>query len=502
MMKSETLPLWSASRGIASTLTRHVREDGVARPAVLVIPGGGYTCVCESTEGSPIANRFDELGYQTFVLQYRTAGDFKEQNAERAAKYPPMAALEDAVRAMRLIRGNAAAWGVQPDAVAACGFSAGGHLSAALGTIADAVPALNGDQFDAFSPVPDALVLCYPVILSNEYGHQGSRENFFGRPASLAEDHLFSLDRHVSEHTPPAFLWTTPEDTMVPMENSLAFVSAMRGFRRPCELHVFARGNHGMQLGYGRHDIANWPQLASDFLRDTCGFRLPDAPRPGTVVLTFDDCPKSHLATVAPLLKKYGFGATFFVTRFDDGWRAAHGDTLLTQDEVKKLSDMGFEIGNHTWSHACGMDAMPDEAVADEIDRLDAWLAKAGVPQPTSFAYPGGPYRETVVPVLKARGYRCARAVAYENVEPGVTPPFNLPSIAVTEGADWAFYHGFAGPNPGDIKPGTVPVFVFHGVPDRVHPWCNTEPGTFDKYLRFLHGRGYKCVALRDLALE
>lgn len=504
-MKTETLPLWSASRGIASTLTRHVRDDGIARPAVLVIPGGGYWCVCESTEGGPIANRFDELGYQTFVLSYRTAGDFQDNNADRAAHYPPLAALEDAVRAMRLIRGNAAAWGVEPSAIAACGFSAGGHLSAALGTIADAVPALNGDQFDAFCPVPDALLLCYPVILSNEYGHVGSRKNFFGgRDTSTAEDLLFSLDRHVTEKTPPAFLWTTLEDTTVPMENSLAFLSAMRGRKRPCDLHAFAHGPHGMQLGYGRHDIANWPQLASDFLRDTCGFRLPDAPCPGTVCLTFDDCPKNHLAFVAPLLKKYGFNATFFITRFDDGWRSAHGDTLLTQDDVKRLSDLGFEIGNHTWNHACAMHEMSDEDAAAEIDRLDDWLAAVGVPRPRSFAYPGGPFRENVVPLLKARGYTCARSVDQWGAPwlPGTVDPFNLPCRALTEGSDWQFYQYFQGPNPGDIPAGSVQIFCIHGVPDRVHPWVNTEPETFEKFLRFLHGRGYRCISLGDAVAE
>lgn len=498
-MKTQVVPLWSESRGIDATLTRHVREDGVRRPAILVIPGGGYGCVCEGTEGSPIANRFDALGFQTFVLKYRVVGDFAEGSEERGEKYPPMAALMDVVRAMRLIRGNAEEWGVDANAVATCGFSAGGHLSAAVGVIADAVEAKNGDEWDVLDPVPNAMLLCYPVILSSFMGHRGSCNNFFGHEANAAEDALFSLERHVTERTPPAFLWTTLEDTVVPMENSLAFLSAMRGYGRPCELHVFPYGPHGMQLGYGRADIANWPTLAKDFLRDTCGFRMPEAGSPGTVVLTFDDCPKSHLQTVAPMLKKFGFGATFFVTRFEDGWRTKHGDTLLTLEEVKQLHEMGFEIGNHTWNHAGGMDRMSAEEIGEEVDRLDAWLASAGIPRPTSFAYPGGPYRENVVPVLKARGYRCARAVAPGNVVLGETDVFNVPSTAMVEGNPGALYHGLQGPNPGDVPEGSIPVYVYHGVPDRVHPWCNVEAQTFEAQMRFLAGRGYRVVALRDV---
>lgn len=493
-MQAETVPLWPASCGIASSLVRFAGDDRTARPAVLVIPGGGYHSVCEDTEGTPVAARFEALGYRTFVLRYRVAGD----RAKGAPPHPPLAPLADAVRAMRLVRGNAADWGVSPREVAVCGFSAGGHLAAALGTIADAVDARAGDRFDDIPPVPDAMLLGYPLLLSGSYGHRPSRENFFAHAPSPAEDLLFSLDRHVSEATPPAFLWTTAEDTLVPMENSLAFCDAMRGRGRPFDLHVFPHGPHGMQLGYGRGDIAQWPDLASAFLRETCGFRLPGAPCPGTVALTFDDCPRSHLSLVAPLLREYGFGATFFVTRFDDAWRAAHGDSLLPLEDVRRLSDMGFEIGNHTWSHACGLDS-PADAVA-EIDRLDEWLVSGGVPRPRVFAYPGGGFRPVVVPLLKERGYVAARAAEPGTAawRPGADDPFRLPSLPVAEGSDAAFYRYFHGPNPGDVPPDAVPVLVFHGVPDRVHPWCNTEPATFRKLLAFLRGRGYRCVSLSE----
>lgn len=261
-MNTETIRLWPGT-DIPSTLTRHVRPDSIVRPAVLVIPGGGYHFVCESTEGSPIANRFDELGYQTFVLDYRVAPD-----------NPWPATFDDAVRAMRLIRGHGTEWGANPDAIAVCGFSAGGHLAASLATIAPGLStARAGDAFDDVRATPDAMVLCYPVILSGPKGHAGSRFNLLGTQSPSAEqDALFSLERHVADDTPPAFLWTTVEDTVVPMENSIAFFRAMRERGRVAELHIFPHGQHGMQLGYGRRDIAQWPALADAFLRDTCGF--------------------------------------------------------------------------------------------------------------------------------------------------------------------------------------------------------------------------------------
>ena len=215
---------------------------------------------------------------------------------------------------------------------------------------------------------------------------------------------------------------------------------------------------------------------------------------PRGAVLTFDDCPRSHLSFVAPLLREYGFGATFFVTRFDDAWRAAHGDSLLALDEVRRLSDMGFEIGNHTWNHACDLDALAPADAEAEIDRLDDWLASGGVPRPRVFAYPGGGFRPGAVPALKARGYVAARAAEPGTAawRPGADDPFHLPCLPVTEESEGAFHRYLEGPSDA------VPVFVLHGVPDRVHPWCNVEPETFRRLLGLLRGRGYRCVSLSD----
>ena len=117
-----TMKLWR-DPSVESALTLWNPPGAAARPAMLVVPGGGYGCVCVETEGGPIAQRFAELGFQTFYLQYRVAPH----------RFP--APQQDLLRAIRLIRANAAAWGVRKNEIAVCGFSAGGHLGASAGTI-------------------------------------------------------------------------------------------------------------------------------------------------------------------------------------------------------------------------------------------------------------------------------------------------------------------------------------------------------------------------------
>ena len=214
------------------------------------------------------------------------------------------------------------------------------------------------------------------------------------------------------------------------------------------------------------------------------------------IVLTFDDACRSHLDTVAPLLRRHGFGATFFITRFNDEWRAKNGETLLGPSDVRALADMGFEIGNHTWSHASGMDAMDAASAAEEIDRVDRWFADAGVPAPDLYAYPGGPYSAQGETLIRARGYKCARSCVVRAWNPATDDPFRIPAIPVTEKGDWDLFRAYAEARPDLVPAGTLPVFVFHGVPDRVHPWVNTEVGTFEAFIDFVAGLGVRCTGL------
>ena len=189
------------------------------------------------------------------------------------------------------------------------------------------------------------------------------------------------------------------------------------------------------------------------------------------VVLTFDDACRSHLDTVAPLLRRHGFGATFFITRFNDEWRAKNGETLLGPSDVRALADMGFEIGNHTWSHASGMDAMDAASAAEEIDRLDRWFADAGVPAPDLYAYPGGPYSAQGETLIRARGYKCARSCVVRAWNPATDDPFRIPAIPVTEKGDWDLFRAYAEARPDQV-------------------------GTFEDFIDFVAGLGVRCTGL------
>ena len=259
-MDFETIRLWK--NGTDETLLFRALVGGDAvKPAMLVIPGGGYGCVCHDWEGTPIAARFEELGFRTFILRYRVAPH----------RFPEP--QRDALRAMKLIRGNAEAWKIIPGNIAAAGFSAGGHLAGSLGTIARGIEADDGDAFDAADPVPDALILAYAVVTGGEKAHRGSVDNLMG-DSSAEHVEAFSLERHVDEKTPPTYIWATQDDKLVPVENSILYSLAMHRAGRLCELHLFSHGAHGVQLGAGREDIPEWPREAARFLRESCGFRL------------------------------------------------------------------------------------------------------------------------------------------------------------------------------------------------------------------------------------
>ena len=251
---SEKTYLWKQKENNPSSVTPFLLGGSEAHPAVLVIPGGGYGGVCESTEGSPVARKFNELGFHAFVLDYRVAPH----------RFP--APQQDALRAMRLIRANAKQWRVIPDRVAVCGFSAGGHLACSLGTISDQIPNVEHDSVDAENGVPDAMILCYGVLVLAPWSNQGTCRNLLGEMPEPEKLKLCSLEKQVGIHTPPAFLWHTISDQMVCFRNSVVFAQAMSGCNRPCELHLFPYGDHGMLLGLGTDDVIQWPLLARNFL--------------------------------------------------------------------------------------------------------------------------------------------------------------------------------------------------------------------------------------------
>lgn len=225
---------------------------------VLVLPGGGYHHRA-AHEADCVAQKFNELGFHAFVLQYRTYPEH----------YP--SPQQDLVRAVKIIRANAAAWRLGKLAV--LGFSAGGHLAASGTMLADKINADENDEADNFSGKADAMILCYPVIsLTDDFAHRGSGNFLFGE--NVPDEVKAALDMHklVDKNTPPAFLWHTADDNAVPVKNSVAFAEKMWQCGNSCELHVFPHGCHGKGLGFGLADIKQWPALAAQFLETTAGF--------------------------------------------------------------------------------------------------------------------------------------------------------------------------------------------------------------------------------------
>ncbi len=227
---------------------------------VVVLPGGGYSHRAYH-EGDPIAQRFNELGFHAVVVQYRV----------KPYTYP--AGVNDVARAIRIIRANAEKWKVDPDKIAVCGFSAGGHLAGTSGLYYQDATHVEGDEADQFSARPDAMLLCYPVIAATEeYSHKGSANNLLGVDAPLEARKKMDLHNAVTEDTPPAFIWHTVTDQVVPVQNALAFGNAMIANNRLCEMHIFPEGPHGRGLGFACHALAQWTSLAANFLSVSLGF--------------------------------------------------------------------------------------------------------------------------------------------------------------------------------------------------------------------------------------
>jgi acetyl esterase/lipase len=218
---------------------------------VLVCPGGGYVCRVK-WESGVIAKKFNELGFQAFVVHYRVYPNI----------YP--APFLDAARALRIIRRRAQEWNVDPDHIALCGFSAGGNLAAGIGVHHARYAPEKKEPIDDISARPDALILSYAVT---------SAALHKGMPTLLGEDaapeliDLMCLDKHVTKYTPPAFMWQTSDDPVVPVENSLLFARALRNKKVPYEMHIYPSGPHGMGLGQDDEHVGTWPGLCAQWLK-------------------------------------------------------------------------------------------------------------------------------------------------------------------------------------------------------------------------------------------
>lgn len=242
-------------------------------PAVLVVPGGGYSRNAEH-EGAPVARWLNSLGVSAFVLRYRVA----------PYRYP--VPLLDGQRAVRYIRHHANRFGIDPGRVGVLGFSAGGHLAGLLATAGSGTGDTAGsgaqdpagglstsdgqpaDGIDREDPRPDLAVLCYPVASLVGPVHRPSMENLLGPEPDGTLRRRLSVEHRITPTSPPTFLWHTADDPVVDAENARLVAGALARHTVPHEMHIYPHGPHGLGLADGVPPVSDWTDRCAAFLRN------------------------------------------------------------------------------------------------------------------------------------------------------------------------------------------------------------------------------------------
>jgi len=260
--KPESIPLWDgdipgydpALSEETPSITPYLVDGDKPKSAVIVCPGGAYVMKAPH-EAEPIALWLNSIGLSAFVLDYRVS------------PYRHPIPLLDAQRAVRYVRYMANEWNINSNRIGILGFSAGGHLASTVGTHFDYGREESGESIEKMSSRPDALVLCYPVINLTEFRHCGSLVSLLGPNPSEDMMDFLSNEKHVTEETPPTFLWHTADDEAVPVENSLLFAKALAKHKVPFELHIFPTGPHGLGLAENHPQVAAWTELCAKWLK-------------------------------------------------------------------------------------------------------------------------------------------------------------------------------------------------------------------------------------------
>lgn len=242
---------------------RPARSNG---RALLVIPGGAYIFVSIDNEGADVGQAMASRGYTVFVLVHRLPGEGWANRSD--------VPLQDAQRAMRLIRSLAGTYGFDAAAVSAIGFSAGGHLAATLATDFGQSVYAPRDAIDRLDARPRTVGLIYPVIsMSPPVTHADSRARLLGDNPTAEEVARRSPAAHVGADTPPTFIMHALDDPAVPPANSFEMLQALRVAKRPAEAHFFEEGGHGFGLSSPDLPAHEWPVLFAAFLDRHAGPR-------------------------------------------------------------------------------------------------------------------------------------------------------------------------------------------------------------------------------------
>ena len=260
-------------------------EPDIRRPAIVVCPGGGYE-FCSEREAEPIALRFLTEGFNVFVVWYRVGEKPQDMRHDHDASawYQKSPAhtfplpQHDAASVIAHVRANAEKYHTDPDRIAIMGFSAGGHLAASVSGLWHHARIWQELGLEPKDVRPNAAVLCYPVIVSDQDAHRGSFVHLSG--SEEIEQHAqYDVTNWVTEQYPPTFLWHTFTDETVPVQNSLRMSLALAQAGVLTEMHIFPYGRHGLSLANAlcRHsqdyslqqdECIVWPELVARFLRN------------------------------------------------------------------------------------------------------------------------------------------------------------------------------------------------------------------------------------------
>ena len=217
-------------------LPAKVKANGAS---ILVFPGGGYVGLTWNSEGPAIGQFFQDHGIAAFVVKYRLPSDATMENKS-------IGPIQDAQRAMIIVRQRAKEWSLDPHRVGIIGFSAGGHLASTLGTHFTQAYVANPDQIDLR---PDFMILLYPVIsMDPKIAHMGSRIALLGQQPSDDQVQSFSNELQVTKDTPPTLLIQSADDHLVDVDNSIRFFEALRHAGVPVDMTIFNRGEHALIL--------------------------------------------------------------------------------------------------------------------------------------------------------------------------------------------------------------------------------------------------------------
>ncbi len=249
---------YSVSQVTDPTITPYFLAKGQANgTAVIVFPGGGYINLTVTYEGAEIAEAFNKIGVTAFVVKYRLPSDVIMVDKT-------IGPLQDAERAIQIVRERASEWGIDPHRIGIIGFSAGGHLASTLATHYKQVVIDNKKQT---SLRPDFAMLIYPVITFGPYAHNGSKENLLGKSPSQKLVDLYSNEKQVTADTPPCFLVHAEDDGTVPVQNATMFYDALVKNKVKGEMHNFEEGGHGFGMNNPKNKD-KWFDWAANWMKE------------------------------------------------------------------------------------------------------------------------------------------------------------------------------------------------------------------------------------------